>query len=102
MWKQFSDYASVYSLCPCLPARVLQKIVIQSGVHVYSLTRDVLMAGGKYILLRAMTEGQKRIHYPDPTKKIVDVYTGEVMENNDSLIDFWLKNDEVKVLEVVD
>ena len=102
LWKQFSDYASVYSLCPCLPARVLQKIVIQSGVHVYSLTRDVLMAGGKYILLRAMTEGQKRIHYPDPTKKIVDVYTGEVMENNDSLIDFWLKNDEVKVLEVVD
>jgi hypothetical protein len=102
LWKQFDDYASVYSLCPCLPARVLQKIVIQSGVHVYSLTGDMLMAGGKYILLRAMSEGQKRIHYPDPTKKLVDAYTGEVMENNDSLIDFWLKDDEVKVLKVED
>ena len=100
LWKQFDDYASVYSLCPCIPTRVLQKIAIQSGVHVYSLTGDVLMAGGKYILIRAMYEGQKRIHYPDPTKKLVDAYTGEVMENNDSLIDFWLKNDEVKVLKI--
>ena len=100
LWKQFDGYASVYSLCPCVPTRVLQKIAIQSGVHVYSLTGDMLMAGGKYILLRAMYEGQKRIHYPDPTKRLVDAYTGEVMENNDSLIDFWLKDDEVKVFKV--
>ncbi len=102
LWKQFDGYASVYSLCPCIPSRVLQKIFIQSGVHVFSLTGDALMAGGKYILLRATYEGQKRIHYPDPTKKIVDAYTGEVMKNNDSLIDFWLKDNEVKVLEILE
>lgn len=100
LWKQFDGYASVYSLCPCIPARVLQKIAIQSGVHVYSLTGDALMAGGKYVFLRALYEGQKRIHYPYPAKRITDAYTGEEMEVNDSLIDFWLADDEVKVLRV--
>ena len=100
LWKQFEDYASVYSLLPCIPYQILREVIAMSNGHIYSRTGDVLMAGGQYVAIRAMSDGEKRIHFPFPVSKVVDAYTDEEMVINDLYIDFEMKEKETRIFRV--
>ena len=100
LWKQFEDYASVYSLLPCIPYQILREVIAMSNGHIYSRTGDVLMAGGRYVAIRAMSDGEKRIHFPFPVSKVVDAYTDEEMVINDLYIDFEMKEKETRIFRV--
>lgn len=100
LWKNMGDYHSVYSLLPAIPNQILRELCLMSNVHVYNVTGDALMAGGKYIALRTLTEGEKRIHFPFPIKKVTEVFSGKEMKINDIFIDFDAKEHETFLFEI--
>lgn len=100
LWKQFDDYASVYSLLPCIPHQILSVIISMSNAHIYCRTGDAFMAGGNYVAIRAVTTGEKRIHFPFPVSKVMDAYTGEEMVINDLYIDFEMEEKETRIFRI--
>jgi len=100
LWKQFDDYASVYSLLPAVPYQILREIMYMSSVHVYSITGDALMAGGRFAAIHAITDGEKRIHFPFPVSKVYDAYTDEEVKVNDIFIDFEMKAGETRLFYI--
>ena len=98
LWKQYDDYASVYSIVPGLPHQVLRTLAGLSRVHIYCQTGDRLFAGGKFVAIYAQTAGEKRIHFPFPVREVYDVYTGEKMDLNEIFSDFTMEEHEVRLL----
>jgi hypothetical protein len=66
LWKQFENYASVYSIVPEVPREILRELIYMSGAHVYSTTGDAFMASGNIAAIHATSDGEKRIHFPFP------------------------------------
>ena len=101
LWKRFDDYSVVYSLLPCIPREILQKIAIISGIFLYSVTHDPIIAGGNYIHIRAITSGEKRIAFPGKIKALVDVETGEEMKLYNSVFaDFTMEENTSKLFRI--
>jgi hypothetical protein len=101
LWKQFDDYSVVYSLLPCIPKEILQKIAIISGIFLYSVTLDPIIAGGNYINIRAVTSGEKRIAFPHKIKALVDVETGENMPLYNGLFaDFEMEENTSRLFRI--
>lgn len=98
LWKQYDDYASVYSIVPGLPHQVLRTLASLSGVHIYCQTGDRLFAGGKFVAIYAQTAGEKRIQFPFPVREVYDAYTGEKMDLNEIFSDFVMEEHEVRLL----
>ncbi len=100
LWKHFDNYSSVYSLLPGIPYQVLREIILMSSAHIYNMTGDVLMAGGSFIALHSITDGEKRIHFPFPVSKVIDVDTCNEVEVNDIFIDFDMNVGETRLFYV--
>jgi hypothetical protein len=101
LWKRFDDYSVVYSLLPCIPREILQKIAIISGIFLYSITHDPIIAGGNYINIRAVTAGEKRIAFPNKIKALIDVETGKEMKlYNNIFADFTMEENTSKLFRI--
>lgn len=59
------------------------------------------MAGGNIVALRALTAGERRIHFPFPVAKVTDAYTDKEMTVNDLYIDFEMKEKETRIFRIV-
>lgn len=62
--REFSQWRSVYSLFP-LSKELLLGLCEYAGVHVYSRSYDILSASAGYVMLHAVTGGEKSITLPD-------------------------------------
>jgi hypothetical protein len=98
--KQKENYTSVYSLLPSVPHQILHVLLTASGVHTYSVTGDALMAGGRYISIRSMFAGEKRIYLPQNIRSITDTQTGEQLEIKYQYVDFIMEDDEFRMFSV--
>lgn len=95
--KQKEDYTVVYSLLPSIPNNVLHVILTAAGVHTYSVTGDALMAGGRYISMRSLFAGEKRIYLPENIKRITDAESGEELKIRYGYVDFVMEDDEFRL-----
>lgn len=100
LWKNCDGYSSVYSLLPEISYQVLREIIYMSNAHVFSLTGDVLIAGGRFIALRSRTAGEKRICLPFPVSKVIDTDTGKEVALNDLYIDFEMEADRTRMFYI--
>lgn len=98
--KVMETHTSVYSLVPCMPSRMLRRLFAAAGVHTYSVTDDVILAGGRYLAIRAMSEGEKRLYLPDSFVRITDTETGEALPLNNHYVDFTMADDEIRIFAV--
>lgn len=98
--KAMKDHTSVYSLTPCMPSRILRRLLAMSGVHTYNVTGDVILAGGRYLTIRAMSEGEKRLYLPDSFVRITDTETGDELPLNNHYVDFTMADDEIRIFAV--
>ena len=99
LWKQYEDYASVYSIVPGLPYQVLRELAALSGVHIFSQTGDQLFAGGRFVGIYSEFAGEKRIQFPFPVKAVYDAITGEKMDLNEIFTDFTMEEHETKICQ---
>ena len=97
LWKQYDNYASVYSIIPGLPHEVLRELAVLSGVHIYSQTGDQVFAGGKFVGIYAESAGEKRIQFPFFVKAVYDAYTGAQMDLNEIFSDFTMEEHETRI-----
>jgi len=58
------------------------------------------MAGGRFAAIHAITDGEKRIHFPFPVSKVYDAYTDEEVKVNDIFIDFEMKAGETRLFYI--
>ena len=97
LWKQYEDYASVYSIVPGLPHQVLRELACLARVHIYSQTGDQIFAGGKYVGIYSEFAGEKRIQFPFPVKAVFDTITGEKLDLNEIFTDFTMEEHETRI-----
>lgn len=97
LWKQYEDYASVYSIVPGLPHQALRELACLARVHIYSQTGDRLFAGGRYVGIYSEFGGEKRIQFPFPVKAVYDAHTGEKMDLNEIFTDFAMEEHETRL-----
>ena len=100
LWKRFDSYSAIYSLLPCIPKEILQKIAVISGVHIYSVTSDPVIADGNYINIRAVSSGEKRLAFPYPIESITDMETDEVIPANGVFCDFVMEENTSRLFRV--
>ena len=97
LWKQYEDYASVYSIVPGLPHQVLRELAALSGVHIFSQTGDRFFAGGKFVGMYSEFAGEKRIQFSFPVKAVYDAITGKQMDLNEIFTDFTMEAHETRL-----
>ena len=76
--RQAGGVTDVYSGVLQLPSRVLRDLARRAGVHLYTETDDVVMAGSGWVGLHASAAGHKMIHMPTVCS-VRDVITGETL-----------------------
>lgn len=93
------DYTSVCSAAPDLPARLLMELAGLSGVHLYSLTEDVVYADSRFVCIHAAKEGWKRLYLPEPAV-FCDAWTGEEQTGRVRFTDFYMKAYETRTFRL--
>lgn len=89
------DYTAVYSAAPNLPASLMMELASLNGIHLYSLTEDVLYADSRYLCMHAAKEGWKRIYFRTPAA-VCDAWTGEQLSDKVWYYDFYMKEYETR------
>ena len=92
-------YTSVYSAAPHLPARLLMELAGLSGVHLYSVTEDVVYADSRFICIHAARDGWKRLYLPEPAV-FCDAWTGEEKTGRVRFVDFYMKAYETRTFRL--
>jgi hypothetical protein len=72
--KQFPEWTSIYSAAPNLPAPVLRGIARFSGVHLYSISGDVLYATPQLLAVHSATGGHRRFQLPGKVDIICELF----------------------------
>ena len=70
-----------------------------SGVHLYSLTEDVVYADSRFVCIHAAREGWKRLYLPEPAA-FCDAWTGEEQTGRVRFADFYMKAYETRTFRL--
>ncbi|MBC8543141.1 beta-galactosidase [Bianquea renquensis] len=89
------EYTSVYSLAPHLPASLLMDLAMHSGVHLFSLTQDVIYANDRYLFIHASQKGSKRLYFPSFTR-VSDVFSERQCAQWCTFMDFEMEQYETR------
>lgn len=100
LWKQFEEYASVYSLHLAPPTELLREIALLSGIHLYNLTGDCVFAGGEFVGIHAVEAGYRRINLPESGFSAHNALSGDEVTVNDMFIDLKLEKYDTVILHV--
>jgi hypothetical protein len=76
--KSLTDWTSVYSANPVLPAAMLRGMAKSAGVHLYNNRDDTLYASRQYLAINADGAGNRDIRFPLPVT-LTDPFNGEVL-----------------------
>ena len=99
--KKHADWTAVFSAPPCIPSDVIQVLLKNAGVHLYTETNDIIYANRSMIAYVACSRGMKRINMPC-SATLADALTGEelvldsgnkceiFMQRHETRI-FWIK-----------
>lgn len=98
--KQMEDHTSVYSILPNVPGTVLHVLFGMAGVHTFSVTGDPIMAGGRYVSIRSVRAGEKRIYLPSGATRITDVESGEELTVKFGYVDFEMGECDIRVFAI--
>jgi len=79
--KDYNAWRSVYVSSTPIPARVLNKLYKDAGVHVYSDNYDNLEANSSWISIHAATTGMKTIKLPTPAP-VFDILSNTLIGTN--------------------
>lgn len=76
--KRLTDWTSVYTVNPVLPAALLRGFARQAGVHIYNRLDDTFYASRSYMCLNADGGGERTIRFPEPVD-LFEPFTGELL-----------------------
>lgn len=92
---QRDGWRSVYIASPGAPVELLRRIAQDAGVWLYNESGDVVMGGGNFLGIHAVSDGQKKLRLPQSVA-VTDVMTGRSLETGDHL-DFPMKLGETRL-----
>lgn len=72
--KEFSEWTSVYSAAPNLPASVLRGLAQFAGVHLYNDQGDVLYATPHLLGVHTLAGGERAFTLPQPVEVVYDLF----------------------------
>ncbi len=94
-----ADYQTFWSLPTGFPASMVRELLLLSGAHIYTHSRDVVFAGGDYVAIHACTNGVKRLFLPGMGKAF-DVFSGERLPGTESFAELDMKKGETRLLRL--
>jgi hypothetical protein len=74
--KKISNWTSIYSSAPIVPAALLREIARVAGCHIYSDGNDVVYANRDYLGIYMPAGGSRTIHLP-ATSDVTDLLTNQ-------------------------
>jgi len=77
--KAHPQWTSVFSAAPCMPPEVLQALLEEAGVHLYTRSRDVIYANRSMVACQACSAGKKKLRLPRPAS-LTDALNGAVVQ----------------------
>ncbi len=100
VWQKRKGYNSVHSVHLDISSRLLRKIALLSGVHLYNLDGDVIYAGGNFAGIHSADAGYRRIALPSLGFKAYDAITGEALTVNGNFIDLKMQKYETRLIKL--
>ena len=79
---EFTDWASVYSAAPNLPASVLRGVARYAGVHLYSDAGDVLYATPELLGVHTVSGGEREFRLPRPAEVVYELFEEREVARN--------------------
>lgn len=99
--KKMEDYTSIYSSAPNLPNLLLQNILKEAGVHIYTDNRDdVLSANEHYVGIHSAFAGKRIVTLPKK-HSVYDVYANEFVSMNTDKFEVELRDGESKLYRLM-
>ena len=99
--KEMEDYTSVYSAAPNLPNLLLQNILKEAGIHLYSQNRDdIIYANKQYVAIHSAFAGEHTLTLPE-NHSVYDVYAGEFVSMDTDEIVVNLRDGESKLYRLL-
>lgn len=99
--KKTGDYTSIYSSAPNLPNLLLQNILKEAGVHIYSDNRDdIICANEHYVGIHSAFAGKRVITLPK-NHSVYDVYAGEFVSMDSDEFVVELRDGESKLYRLM-
>ena len=98
--KPMDGWTSVFTTAVPIPADLWRGLARFGGAHVYCESNDVLLADSSIVALHSVQSGEKRIALPAKSN-VVDVVTGEVIDEQTRSITFTLRAPETRVFRVM-
>lgn len=95
--KKYRDWVSVFSASPGIPSEVIQVLLKNAGVHLYTESKDVIYANHSMISYVACSRGRKQINMPYPAV-LTDAITGEeIMLDSNHRCEIFMKRHETRI-----
>lgn len=99
--KKMGDYTSIYSSAPNLPNLLLQNILKEAGVHIYTDNRDdILYANEHYVAVHSAFAGERILTLPKK-HSVYDVYAGKFVSMNTDEFTVELRDGESKLYRLL-
>jgi hypothetical protein len=77
-----SDWTSIYSAVPDIPAPVLRAVARFAGVHLYSEAGDVLFAGPQLFAVHTVAGGERSFTLPCAVEVVHDLFAHNTVAHN--------------------
>lgn len=94
-----ADYQTFWSVPTCLPACMVREILLLSGAHIYTHSRDNVYAGGHFVSIHACTDGIKRLFLPG-TGSAFDAFSKEKLPGTENFVELEMKKGETRLLRL--
>lgn len=94
--KRHSDWTSVFSAAPNIPAKVLKVLLKDAGVHLYTESEDVIYANRSMIAYVACSRGEKELIVPY-SMILEDVISGEEIKLEHCRCKIFMKRHETRI-----
>jgi hypothetical protein len=103
VYKDLGNRKSIYSSAPLLHVEILQNILKNAGVHIYSYGKELIYANDRFISVNVKEDGVTTVYLPaDMTADFVqDALTGEKMEVKNKMFLFNAKKYESRIFKFI-
>jgi hypothetical protein len=97
--KRVSNWTSIYSSAPIVPASLLRNIARTAGCHIYSDGGDVVYAGGEFLGVYS-PQGGRRTFYLPRRSNIIDLLANRIVARDVDQFDETLELNTTLLLQI--